>query len=414
MSAKFSATIVSVCLALSSATIVLLVPQLASAQQKDNKALNPKVGTPLQAALAAAKNKQYDVALAKIKEADAEKKSQYEAFKINETLAFVYASQKDYAKLATTYEKMLETPQFLSDQSAVNAKVIAQLYASLQQYPKAIDYSKRWLQDKPNDAETLSLLGQAYYSTKDYKACKETMTSAIAGVEKNGGKPVEGWLQFARSCSDSLGDSATAAQSLEKLCRFYPKPDYWLAYIRGMSRGSKDLASFHWSRLMNEVGVLKDADDYSNYAQQAMLVYGSPAEALRTVEEGFKKQILGADPKTKVRHDKLMSNAKVAAQEDKARWPQMATEAEQDPTGNKSAAMGMAYFGAEQYDQAINFLEKAIKKGGLKETAHVRLTLGVAHLQKGQRDAARTEFKAVSADPVLGKVAGAWQIRSFN
>jgi hypothetical protein len=132
MSAKFSAMIVSVCVALSSATVVLLVPQLASAQQKDNKAaLNPKVGTPLQAALAAAKNKQYDVALAKIKEADAEKKSQYEGFKINETLAFVYASQKDYAKLATTYEKMLETPQFLADQSTVNTKVIAQLYASL-------------------------------------------------------------------------------------------------------------------------------------------------------------------------------------------------------------------------------------------------------------------------------------------
>jgi tetratricopeptide (TPR) repeat protein len=413
MSAKFSAMVVGACLALSSATVCVL-PQIAYAQQKDNKALNPKVGTPLQAALAAAKNKQYDVALAKIKEAEAEKKSPYEGFKINETLAFIYGSQKDYGKLAATYEKMLETPQFLADQSAVNAKTIAQLYASLQQYPKAIDYSKRWLQDKPSDAEVLSLLGQAYYSTKDYKSCKETMTSAIAGVEKNGAKPAEGWLQFARSCSDSLGDSATAAQSLEKLCRFYPKADYWYAYIRSMSRGSNDLASFHWSRLMSEVGVLKEADDYSNYAQQAMLVYGSPAEAQRVVEEGFKKQILGADAKTKVRHDILLAKTKEEAQKSKASWPQMATEAEQDPTGVKSAAMGMAYFGAEQYEQAIGFLDKAIKKGGLKEPAHVRLTLGVAHLQKGQRDAARSEFKAVAADPVLGKVASAWTLRSFN
>jgi tetratricopeptide (TPR) repeat protein len=413
MSAKFSAIVVGMCLALSSTT-ALLLPQVASAQQKDNKALNPKVGTPLQAALAATKNKQYDVALAKIKEADAEKKTQYEGFKINETLAFVYGSQKDYAKLASTYEKMLETPQFLGDQSAVNAKTIAQLYASLQQYPKVIEYSKRWLQDKPNDAEVISSLGQAYYSTKDYKACKDTMHSAIAGVEKGGGRPAENWLMFERSCSDSLGDSATAAQALEKLCRFYPKPDYWYSYIRSMSRGSSNLASFHWSRLMNEVGVLKVAEDYSNFAQQAMLEYGSPAEALRVVEEGYKKQILGAEPKTKVRHDILLTKAKEAAQADKARWPQMATEADQDSTGAKSAAMGMSYFGAEQWDLAIPYLEKALKKGGLKDPAHVKLTLGVAHLKKGQRDTARTEFKSVSSDPALGKVAAAWQVRSFN
>jgi uncharacterized protein HemY len=162
------------------------------------------------------------------------------------------------------------------------------------------------------------------------------------------------------------------------------------------------------------VGALKEADDYSNYAQLAMLVYGTPAEALRIVEEGFKKQILGADAKTKVRHDNLLAKTKEAAQKDKASWPQMATEAEQDPTGVKSAALGMSYFGAQQWDQAISYLEKALKKGGLKETAHVKLTLGEAQLQKGQRDSARGEFKQVHADPMLGKVAAAWQVRSNN
>jgi tetratricopeptide (TPR) repeat protein len=413
MSAKFSAFVVGAYLALSGA-MLCLAPLTASAQQKDAKALNPKVGTPLQAALAAGKNKQFDVALAKVKEAEAEKKTPYEGYKINETLAFIYGAQKDYPKLAATYEKMLETPQFLGEGSTINTKTLAQLYASINQYPKAIEYSKRWLQDKPNDAEVLSLLGQSYYQTKDFKSCKETMNSAIAGVEKSGGKPAEGWLQFARSCSDSLGDSATAAQVLEKLCRFYPKPEVWQSYIRSMSRGSPDLPGFHWSRLSNEVGVLKDAEEYSNFAQQAMLVYGTPAEALRVVEEGFKKQVLGSDPKTKVRHQILLTKAKEAAQADKARWPQMATEAEQDPTGVKSEAMGLSYFGAEQWDQAISYLEKAVKKGGLKDTANVKLTLGIAQLKKGQRDAARTEFKAVSADPVLGKVASAWTIRSFN
>jgi hypothetical protein len=414
MSVRVSAIVMGISLAMGGIGAVVL-PQAAVAQQKD-KTVNPKVGAALQAALAAGKNKQWDAALAKVKEAEAEKKTPYEQFKINETLAFIYGGQQKYALLAATYEKQLETPQFLTAAEVQNyPNTIAKTYYAAQQYSKAIEYGKRWVQDKPNDTEMLALLGQAYYSTNDHKQCKETLGNAVAVAERAGTKPAESWLVTAQYCASSLGDDAAVTLAYEKLCRYYPKPIYWAPYLKKISRDkSSDLASFNWYRLMNEVGALKEADDYTNYAQQSIVEYGAPAEAVRVLEEGFSKHVLGADEKKKMRHTNTLNKAKEAAQANKASWPQMATEAENEPTGQKNADLGMGYFGAEQWDQAIVQLEKAVKKGGAKDPAHVKLTLGIAQLKKGQRDAARATFKSVASDPVLGKVASAWTLRSYN
>src|SRR5712671_7243473 len=70
--------------------------------KKEQPKVSEKVGKPLTAALDAAKNKQFDVALAKAKEAEAEKKTAFEQFKINETLAYIYNGQKKFAELAAT------------------------------------------------------------------------------------------------------------------------------------------------------------------------------------------------------------------------------------------------------------------------------------------------------------------------
>jgi hypothetical protein len=413
MSVRVSAIVMSACLAIGSIAVVL--PQTAVAQQKD-KTVNPKVGAALQAALAAGKNKQWDVALAKVKEAEAEKKTAYEQFKINETLAFVYGGQQKYSALATVYEKQLEAPQFLSaEQTQSYPKIIAQIYFSAKEYPKAIEYSKRWLQDKPNDTDMLAMLGQSYYLTKENKLCKDTLSSAITAAEKNASKPAESWLNTAQYCASNLGDDVAVAQAYEKLCRYYPKPDYWQPYLKRVSRNERsELAQFHWYRLMNDVGALREPDNFTHYAQQAMADYGVPTEAVRVLEDGFSKKILGTDERKKERQQKTLAKAKEEAQADKAQWTKLAADAESDPTGQKSAQMGMAYFGAEQYDQAISYLEKSLKKGGIKEPAHVKLTLAIAQLRKGQRDSARNGFKSVSADPVLGKVAAAWIVRSYN
>jgi tetratricopeptide (TPR) repeat protein len=245
MSLRVSTLVIGVCLAFGSVG-ALVSPQLAFAQQKD-KTVNPKVGAALQAALAAGKNKQFDVALAKVKEAEGAKTNSFEQFKINETLAFIYNSQKNYAALAGIYEKQLEMPQFLTpEQAQTYPKLVSQICFSAQQYGKSIEYSKRWLESKPNDTEMTALLGQAYYFTKDNKLCKDTLNNAISVAERAGNKPVESWLQTMQACASNLNDETLVAQADEKLSRYYSKPEYWSRYVKRAARNEKsDLANFH-------------------------------------------------------------------------------------------------------------------------------------------------------------------------
>jgi len=81
-------------------------------------------------------------------------------------------------------------------------------------------------------------------------------------------------------------------------------------------------------------------------------------------------------------------------------------------TGDKNFAAGRAYLGYGQYDKAVDQLSKALSKGGLKNEADARLTLGIAQLKAGHKDDAVKTFKAVKGDPALERLAGLWSIHA--
>jgi tetratricopeptide (TPR) repeat protein len=385
------------------------------AQKKEQ--VSQKMGAPLQSAMSAAKNKQYDVALAKLKEAEAiPGKTAFEQYKIYEIYEFTYAQQKKYAELASVYEKMLQTPQFLPPGKAESLpKSIAQSYAAVQQHAKVIEFGSQWLKTHPTDTDMAAMLGQTYYATKDYKQCREIMTGLISHAEKSGTEPKEAWLQFAQTCSSALDDNDGVMSAYEKLVRYYPKVDWWSQYIKRMSRDERsDTASFEWLRLKMDVGILKEPSEYMEFTQSAMIEFDSGVEAQRIAELGYSKQVLGTDAKNKVRHDTLLEKAREASRDAKAKLPSLVAQAEKSSTGEIDAQIGMTHYGSEQYDQAIKSLDTAIKKGGLKDVGTAKMTLGIAYLRKGQRDQARATFKSLAGDSQLAKAAAAWTLRTYN
>ena len=89
-------------------TATLLAPAVAQAQQK----VGPKVGTPLKAAQDAIKKKNWNGALAKIKEAQAvQPRSAFEDYTINELLWYVYLQQGRNADAARLLEQQIASGQ---------------------------------------------------------------------------------------------------------------------------------------------------------------------------------------------------------------------------------------------------------------------------------------------------------------
>ena len=74
-------------------------------------------------------------------------------------------------------------------------------------------------------------------------------------------------------------------------------------------------------------------------------------------------------------------------------------------------ALGQAYLSYGDADKAIAALEKGIAKGGVTDMDEAQISLGIAHMKKGQKDQARAAFKAVKQGKWTD-LADLWTIRT--
>ena len=74
--------------------------------------------------------------------------------------------------------------------------------------------------------------------------------------------------------------------------------------------------------------------------------------------------------------------------------------------------VGQAFLSYGEYDQAIEALERGIKKGSVRLPEEAQISLGIAYLKKGQKAQAQTAFKAVKGDTPWSRLAGLWVLRA--
>ncbi|HET7758195.1 MAG TPA: hypothetical protein VFK87_13145, partial [Steroidobacteraceae bacterium] len=207
-------------------------------------------------------------------------------------------------------------------------------------------------------------------------------------------------------------DRGCETRALEKLVTYYPKPDYWYQLLYGLTKetANSDANTLQTYRLMSEVDVLKNPEDYTEMAQLA-LEAGSPGEAQAILEKGFQKNVF-SDQRSKDKNQRLLAKAKQLAATDQATLARNAKEADASPTGGKNVGMGIAYLGYQQYQKAADELTKGISKGGLRNPPEAELLLGIAQLKAGHKDDAVKAFHAVKGDPVLEKIASLWALHA--
>lgn len=392
----------------------LLPATTAQAAEPAGKVTTKAVAEPLKKAQEAMKNKQWDAALTAIKQAQAsEKKTPFETYQIDEFLGYVLIQQKKFGEAAPVFERMLSTGFVPAEQVDDRMKTVAQLYFQVKEYKKSIEWAKKWLDKHPGQEDMSVLLGQSYYVTNDYKNAATTMMGVVNASEKGGRTPQENWLQIVLSSQFKLDNKEGIGEALKKLVRYYPKPEYW-ENLLDLSRrkDSSDRVTLGYYRLMNDVGTLKQADDYVEMAQLAIDA-GVPGEAQSMVEKGVQGGTLKSDDKTtQGRYDRLLAGAKKSATTDKAQLAQLAKEAEKATQGQADVALGQAYLSYGMFDEAIGALQRGIKKGGVTDVDEAQISLGIAYLRKGQKDPARQAFKAVKAESKWHALAELWELRT--
>jgi len=384
-----------------------------AADDKNKQKVSKELAPTLKAAQDALQAKKFPEAIAKLKDAEGNpKKTPYDQHIINELAGVAYAKTSNYPEASKAFEAEINDGFLDEKEVPGRIKAVAQMNYQLKNYDKAIEYGNRAIKGGFADDEMKTLVGQSYYLKGDYKGTLRYYDEMVASQIKSGQVPKDEALQLALSACVKLNDSECTTKELERLVEYHPKPEYWqnlLYSVRSLPNLS-DKVTMQIYRLMFELDVLKDPSDYTEMAQLA-IEQGNPGEAQHVLEKGIQKGVFN-DARTKDKNTRLLESAKKAASADLASLPKVEKDADASATGDKNVGVGLAYLGYQQYDKALDQLNKGVTKGGVRSDAEAHLLLGIAQLKNGKKDDAVKSFKAVKGDPNLERVAELWSLHA--
>ena len=390
---------------------MLLAGRALAEEGKNN--VSAKMAKPLKAAQDDLTAKRYSDAILKLKESQASPgKSPYDQHVINEMLKVAYVRTGNYADAAKVMEAEIDDGFVPQSELQGLVRGLAQVNYQIKNYEKAIEFGNRAIKGGFADEELRTLVGQAYYLKGDWKGTLHFEEGQVDNVIREGRTPKSEALQLILSACVKLNDQPCETRALERVVTYYPKPDYWyqLLFTLRQQTSGNDANTLQTYRLMFEVDVLKNPDDYTEMAQLA-LEAGSPGEAQRILEKGIAKGVF-ADQRAKQKNERLLESAKKAAATDRASLPRIAKEADAAATGAKNVGLGLAYFGYGEYDKAVEEISKGLTKGGLRSEGEARLLLGISQLKAGHKEDAAKAFHAVKGDPSLERLANLWTLHA--
>ena len=363
-----------------------------------------EVGKPLQEAQKLASSGRYKEALAKLKEADAVGgKSELEKFQIEYTRGSAATAAGENETAARAFEQVLASPKLSSAQAPKITEALASIYLRARDYPKAITYIQKVLKDNPNNAQMREQLIQTYYqSGKLNEAAKELQ-----------GAKSEGNLQMLANIQLKQNDKAGYVQTLEKLAASYPKASYWADLLKRVvgKPGFSSSLNLDVMRLKLALKQIAKPAEFMEMGQLALQA-GNAAEALKIVDEGYKKGALGTGADAG-RHQRLKDlAAKTLADQQKNAATQEANfRKEKDADG--LANLGYAMVSDGKAD-GLKLMEEAIKLGSGRKPEEMKLHYGVAQHVAGKKSAAISTLKSVKGTAGEPELARYWTMYINN
>ena len=360
-----------------------------------------EVGKPLQEAQKLTASGKHKEALAKLREADnIGGKTPFETYQIERVRASAAAAAGDNDAAIRAFEFLINSNRLAAAEAPKFTQGLAGFYYRAKDWPKAITWINRSLKDGEN-AQMRALLIQTYYVSGNYAA-------AAKELQANGRASSEEQLQMLANIQLKQNDKAGYVNTLEKLAGSYPKSSYWADLLNRVSGkpGFSDRLSLDVWRLKMVNGLLTKPADYMEMAQLALQA-GNPAEALKIVEQGYKKGALGTGTDA-ARHQRLkdLANKTLADNAKNAATAEAELIKLKDADG--LAALGFAQVSNGAADKGLALMNQAIKMGGLKRPDETKLHLGIAYANAGKKANALSAFKTVQGTDGAADLARYW------
>lgn len=384
--------------------VITIMPGAAHAQEGK---VSRDVGKPLSEAIKAAQANDFKTAMEKVQEAQAvSDKTDFDQYKINEILAYIAVSTKDFATAATAYEAMADSPVMPAEAAKTTLRNAILLAGNEKQWQKVTSYCKRLEALNGMDDKTYAVEAQAYYFTNDFANAQASAQKSVDAAKAAGKSPDQAALEIIMSAQAKSNNQTGAVETLEQLALTFGGAENWgkLTDVALGTKGMSELDALFIYRLRFFTGATTSADDYASAASIA-LEKGFPTEAQALFEKGFANG-LSRGGRTAEEYAKARSGAHV----DEASLKSIAAAAEKAKAGEQDVKMAEDYWGYGRYADAAEAAARGVAKGGTKVPGEGNLILGISLAAQGKYPEAREALAKVDGSAARSKAAHLWDL----
>ena len=328
-------------------------------------------------------------------------RGEYEKAIILQTLGFVFASTKREMQSVKAFEQAIATnalPQQTHEQMMFN---VAQLYIADDKWDTGMQKLNAYLAESCNpNPEAHILLAAVHVEKKQWREGLKQVDLALVKAKA----PKETWLQVKLAVHNELREYARCAEVLVYLISLNPIKEEYFKQLHGiLMEIQKDPEALAVLALTERRGFLDQESEYRNLASMYMHME-IPLKAAMVLERGFTaKQVQPTD-----KNFEMLANAYLMAREYAKSEKAMAQAAQASDKGELYKKVAQIQMASENWKGALESLQKAQKKGGLKDPGEAALLTGVAAVQIKQWKTAEAALRQAMQSEKHAKEAAQW------
>jgi len=381
---------------------VLLLSSAYAADKEKTPAISPWLYKKLQKTEQLIAKKSYPQAEKSLKAMLPEaKEKSYEQALILRSLSSVYALNGRYKKAAEVLSKVIALKVLPKQQEQQAVLNLGQLYMAVEQYAKAIRVLEPWLASNSTaDAQVNVLVANAYAQLKKYHKALPFIKKAIASSKK----PVESWYQLNLALYYELENYSSAANILKKMIVFYAdKKEYWdqlASTYQQLKQYKKAVSIKHLAYKKGFVSHEKKILELVNL----FLYVNSPYKAATVLKQAISSKKVKSSSKSW----ETLAHAWTMAKEFDQAIAALEIASKLNEKGSLFQQLGQIHVEQEQWSKAIASFNKALAKGGLKNTGSTYLMLGMSYYENKNIKRAKRAFLKAKQYRKNSKAARQW------
>jgi tetratricopeptide (TPR) repeat protein len=334
----------------------------------------------------------------------------------------IYYEQDNIPGAIRAYEAVLASSNIPYRFADSVRYTLAQFYAIEDKYQKSLDILLDWLQYQPDPRPSQwHYIGQTYYQL-GLRQAKTNKNRALESYRK--GIPLvetainiakadpemevrENWYEVQLVLYYELSNYAKVRDILEVMIIQWPRARYWVQLSAMYSELREDEKQLAVIDVAYRLGFVTAETNLVSVAQLYMI--SAPYLSAKVLEKGMGDDCGEACiDKEKAKNQKLLGQAHLNAKDFAKAGDPLSLAAEEEENGELFFQLGIVYMSIEEWEEAADTFQKAIKKGDLRQEGEAYIRLGSAYFNMEQFKKAENAFKAARKFPKVRKNAKGW------